>query len=383
MLRTLLFISPLYVTLFWLIVLNTNADKNSPPRAFLGKFMIFASVVYFSHFLFFASLKEFYVWVDALYQYASLMVYPLYYIYFRLLTVDERFSFSKHARYLLPSTILFLFYVVGILLAPKTEYKMWVFQKNLPFSSVGIQWLSVVYVLIKAVFIIQVVLTVTANSLLIRKYGYKAAQYYSNMHDTGTINVNLLNLSMILTAVASITIAILGRDYFENNTFRIGFPSVIFSALLFVIGWLGNRQKPINPAYEVNQEDKNELADLELNSGRKAGVLHKIQELFEQKKVYLRSSLTIQEVADCIGTNRTYISSVINEFSKQNFSAFVNQYRLQELEKILRSGQNLQAHQLAELTGFGSVDSMKRALKMKTNKSLTEWKEEIIKQSHK
>lgn len=87
MLRTLLFISPLYVTLFWLIVLNTNADKNSPPRAFLGKFMIFASVVYFSHFLFFASLKELYVWVDAFYQYASLMVYPLYYIYFRLLRV--------------------------------------------------------------------------------------------------------------------------------------------------------------------------------------------------------------------------------------------------------------------------------------------------------
>ena len=90
-----------------------------------------------SHFLFFASLKELYVWVDAPYQYASLMVYPLYYIYFRLLTVDERFSFSKHARYLLPSTILFLFYVVGILLAPKTEYKMWVFDRwgNMIFYS--------------------------------------------------------------------------------------------------------------------------------------------------------------------------------------------------------------------------------------------------------
>lgn len=349
----------------------------------MGKFMIFAFVIYLSHFLFFASLKGIYIWIDSLYQYVSLMVYPLYYIYFRLLTIDERFSFKKHARYLLPSTVLFLLYIIGVLIAPKTEYELWIFQKNIHFSSFGINWLNIIYALIKGMFIVQVVLVVTANYMLIRKYGYKAAQYYSNMHDTGTLNVNLLNLSMILTAVSSITIAILGRDFFENNTSGIGFPSVIFSILLFLIGWLGNRQKPINPAYEEIQEKSINDNIAILSNSRKESILNKILVLFDVEKIYLRSSLTIQDVADTIGTNRTYISSVINDYSKQNFCVFVNQYRLKELEEIVKSDKVIPAHQMAELTGFGSVDSMKRAIKMKTNQSLTEWKDEIMKKPQK
>ena len=101
--------------------------------------------------------------------------------------------------------------------------------------------------------------------------------------------------------------------------------------------------------------------------------------LFEQEKIYLKSCVTIQDVANSIGTNRTYISSVINEHCQQNFCTFVNQYRLNEIEEILKSDNDITLNQLAEQTGFGSVDSMKRAVKLKTNMNFREWKEEIIK----
>jgi len=379
MTQTLFVISPLYVTLFWAIVLNTDVDKNTSPRTFLGKFMIFAFIVYFSHFLYFDSLKVLYAWTDAIYQFASLMVFPMYYIYFRLLTIDEKFSLRKHARYLLPSIVLFLLYLFGIMLTPVADYQSWLFQKDIPSASFGIAWLNVIFVLMKAVFVIQVVLVLVANTILIRKYAYKAAQYYSDVHDSGTISVQLLNASMLFTALTSIVVAVLGRDYFVAHNLLLGIPSLIFSVLLFTIGWLGNRQKPVNPAYEEFPFQTEALVELPRNSRREKSILKKIMVLFEQEKIYLKSCVTIQDVANSIGTNRTYISSVINEHCQQNFCTFVNQYRLNEIEEILKSDNDITLNQLAEQTGFGSVDSMKRAVKLKTNMNFREWKEEIIK----
>ena len=381
MLKTIFAISPVYVTLFWVIVLNTNAYRNTEPRAFLGKFMIFAFVVYLSHFLYFASIHAFYVWTDALYQYASLMVFPLYYIYFRLLTIDERFTFRKHFRYLIPSTLLLVLYVVGIVISPKEEYRLWVFDKSVSTGAFGIAWLNVVYWIIKITFIVQLIWVVVSNYRLIGRYSYQAAHYYSDIQDVGTFNVKLLNASMLLTGIASVATAILGRSFFGENSILLGIPSIVFSVLLFIIGWLGNRQKSVNPAFEqVNSHEAEDSTVIPVK-GRQDTILMKVLTLFENDKIYLRSCITIQDVANIIGTNRTYISSAINEYSHQNFCSFVNQFRLNELEKILAANKDIPFYQLAEQTGFGSVDSMKRAIRIKHNLSLAEWKAEIIRKS--
>ncbi len=381
MLSTIFLISPLYVTLFWAIVLNTDVDRNTSPRTFLGKFMIFAIIVYLSHFLYFDFQKELYSWIDAVYQLASLLVYPMYYIYFRLLTIDVQYSHRKHFRYLLPSVFLFLLYLFGILITPGAEYKSWLFQKDIHSESFGIGWLNVIFILMKAVFVIQVVLVLVANSILIRKYAHKAAQYYSDAHDSATTNVMLLNASMLFSAITSVVIAVLGRDFFVTHKFALGIPSVIFSVLLFTIGWLGNRQKPVNPAYEQTDRPEKELDTVLIGASGKENILKRILILFEEEKIFLRSCVTIQDVANIIGTNRTYISSVINEYSHHNFCWFVNSYRLEEMEKQLKINRDIQAYNLAEQTGFGSVDSMKRAIRTKYNMSFREWKDSVLNNS--
>ena len=381
MLKTIFIISPLYVTLFWLVVLNTNVDRNTQPRTFLGKFMFFAFVVYLSHFLYFASLPNLYVWTDALYQYASLMVFPLYNIYFRLLTIDQQFSFRKHFKFILPSTFLLILYIIGILISPIEEYKMWAFDKTIPSGSFGIVWLNQIYLLMGITFIGQLILVVISNFQLIKRYRSKAAQYYSDIQDVGTINVRLLNASMILTGIVSVITAILGRNFFEKNIVLLGIASIVFSILLFTIGWLGNRQKSINPAYEQIDSSKKEDYNDSLGVGNKENLLIKILTLFEKDKIYLRSCITIQDVATIIGTNRSYISSAINEHSHQNFCSFVNEYRLHEIEKLLKTNKDIQVSQLAEQAGFGSVDSMKRAIRVKFNLSFNEWKDEICNNS--
>jgi len=91
--------------------------------------------------------------------------------------------------------------------------------------------------------------------------------------------------------------------------------------------------------------------------------------LFEEKKIFLNKDLTIWEVAKIIGTNRTYISSVINNDFKQNFSSFANSYRMKHAQAIKNQNPNIHKEDLAEMSGFGSVCSMHRAFtQLKQNK---------------
>mgnify|MGYP000034235693 FL=1 len=51
----------------------------------------------------------------------------------------------------------------------------------------------------------------------------------------------------------------------------------------------------------------------------------------QEDAVYKENFLTKERVADLLGTNRTYLSQVINEQTQQNFTQYINNYRINEL----------------------------------------------------
>ena len=377
MLKHILLLTPVYVTFFWTVILNADNRVSSKPRQFLGKFMFFAFIVYLAHLFYFGPYRTIYIQIDPLYQLASLLVFPMYHIYFRLLTVENKFSIRKHAIYLLPSAILFIFYLIGILITPFEDYSEWAFNRSIISNNTGIQFLKIVDLLIRITFLIQVIGTVTANYLLVRKYGIKAGQYYSDISETGTLNVSILNGSMIITGVSSIVLASLGRNFFSNENTGIALASIIFSSMLFIIGWLGNMQNSLNPIIKV-EKVQIDTALSDISSVEQKYLLDKILVLFHEKKIYLNSSLTIQDVAQEVGTNRTYISTIINQQFNQNFCNFVNSYRVDELENVIFRYPEFNSILLAETCGFGSVDSLKRAVLARTGKNLTIWRKETL-----
>lgn len=378
MFKTVLLLTPVYVTFFWTLVLHTDKSKFSVPRVFLGKFMFVAFLVYLSHFFFYSGLNDFYFYIDPFYQFASLLVYPLYHIYFRLLTIDPGFSFKRHSRFLIALLLLFGLYLFGVLWADAVEYRLWIFNRHLVFSSPAMQYLKIIHILIRLCFIVQLLLVVIKNFELITKYGDKAKHFYSDAFDSSTLRVKLLNYSMICTAVASIMLAALGREFFKNDNCGIILAAFIFSTLLFLIGWLGDRQKALNPAFESAEiQIVNPQNDGSVDS--QSVLVSKINTLFNEQKVYLNSKLNILDIANAVGSNRTYISFLINKHFNQNFCSFVNQYRIVQLEQKMKEFPDLPNMLLAEQCGFGSIDSMKRAVLNKTGMTLQLWRAKITK----
>jgi len=375
MIKTIFLLTPVYVTFFWFLLLLINRPLGQKPKRFLSLFMGASFVVYVSHFLFFSSLPDAYYWIDPYYQYASLLVYPLYFIYIRQLMVDANFSLRTSGVFLIAPTLVFLLYLTGYIMTPEYIFKAWLEDRSVYPDNSGIQYMNLIRPLIPIVFIVQALYVMITSFIYINKYRDKAEQYYSDMQDSRTKSVMVLNTTLVVTSISSIILSALGKDFFKQNELALAFPSVIFSSTLFLIGWLGYRQKSINPSYEMPTNVM--LPVDELPPLKQQLILNRIKTLFETDKVYQNTHLTIQDVSLAVGTNRTYVSSIINQSYNMNFCRFVNEYRLKALEKLLRNQGDKTFPTLAEQCGFGSVDSMKRAVRAKTGGTIAEWRQTL------
>jgi AraC-like DNA-binding protein len=374
MFQTIALLSPVFVSLFWAIILHGNLKKHLAPRRFLSKFMILLFVLFAIKFLNFEPLPSIYLYFDILHLYVGCLVFPVYHIYFRLLTIDEHFSWKAHARFLIIPTILGIIYAVGVLFTPWLEYKTFLVDKLAYPKSPQVNFLKFMYHLTNYYVMIQVIVYLIQNTLLLRKYGDRAEQFYSDIQDGKYNNARMLNYMLIINCVVTIICYLIFLRY---KVMVYIFPT-IYAVVAYMIGYMGFKQKPVNPTFDLADNIITENREMQLLPGTQKKIFDKLILEFEEKKIYLNSQLNIQDVVQITGSNRSYISAVINQQRNQNFCTFVNSYRIEELERIIHKNPDAAYEMLAERCGFGSVNSMKRAVSSKTGLSITKWKKQIL-----
>lgn len=78
----------------------------------------------------------------------------------------------------------------------------------------------------------------------------------------------------------------------------------------------------------------------------------------QEDAVYKENFLTKERVADLLGTNRTYLSQVINEQTQQNFTQYINNYRINEAIRLLSDPEtDLPLKAVAAEVGFNSMST--------------------------
>lgn len=392
MYKSIILTLPIVVTLFWGVKLHLGRRKDSYiPKSFLGRFMICAFFLYCAHLLYYIRAEGFFLFIEPFYQFFSLMVYPMFHVYIRLLTVDDRFSLKRHGRFFATPALVAIIYLITSVIAPYNEYRSYLFENVWPESVAGLFYYGAVW-LVKVVFLVQVLLYVAWNYVLLRKYGYKAEHFYSNISQSRVVKANLLNLVMLIIAFSSMALNILGRQFFIDNTLALTAASVIFSFTLFFIGWIGNMQQLINPLFEKEEKEQKQEQEgpcamveepLQIYETARIDEVRrelgmKIDKAMREDKVFLNPNLNIKEMSAYLGSNRTYVSNYINSKKNVSFCVFVNKFRYKELESILLSDQRDHSAELLALRcGFGSVDSMKRTVKNESGMAFKEWRESL------
>jgi AraC-like DNA-binding protein len=377
MVRIVILLAPVFMSLFWAATLMSDNKGHHLSRRYLSVFMLVPAFLMFCHFLYFANFPDWYVYFDLPLQLFGMMVFPLYHIYFRLLTVDDKISVKRQIKYLiLPLAVVFV-YGIAVFNSTLPEYKAWLFNKIDNPVSPSVQFLQIMRTVVKMTFYILVILYTTANHRLINRYSDRAEQFYSNVRDAKTNYAKMLNLSTLATGIVNLIVVAVGRAFLMSQDFLIFFAWFTITVTLFFIGSLGARQKVINPDVEKgNNDEAVQLFDTSMNE--QEVLVKKILSEFRENKLYLNSELTIQDVAKMVGSNRTCMSGIINQKFNQNFCAFVNGFRVKELERIMLESPDYVLDQYVMLCGFGSVNSMKRSVAASTGMSLGEFRAALL-----
>ncbi len=401
MAKVILLLNPVYVTLFWAIALSFENRKQKVPKLFLGRSMFVAFIVYLSHLFYFTGQYAVYYYMDSVYTLASLLVYPLFHIYVRLLTVDKWFSFKTHGKYLALPLIVFLMHLTGYMLMEKQQaihYLTAIVPGNESYSGIS-RYMDMVYLMFRIVFVSQVFYYLYRNYRLISVHNNRIGDFYSNLEKMSLNWVQFFNFSMAATSLASATVAVLGRDMFTASTLYLVFPSVVFSVMLFLIGLLGNMQGDVkidvqndthNSAHETVPPPERppvpaDAADKKNSPVRKETMAEEsypeklmdgMENIFREKMIFRNPDLKIWDVCNMLGTNRTYVSKIINNHFNRNFCNHVNYYRVEYAKKLLYENRRLTNEEVADLSGFGSVNSLYRAFRLHEKKSLGDFRKE-------
>lgn len=374
--KVILLLNPVYVTLFWAIVLSLYDRHKYPGKTFLGLFMWVAFFLYLSHLFFFLPVYAIYRYLDAVYILAMLMVYPLYYIYVRILTIDPRFSLEIHGKYLLLPVLVFVLSAGGQLSFNQDE-ALFYFSEVLQGGAIAegkFLFMKLVYIASRLAFFLQVIVYLILSFRLIRRHNRRIQDFYSNLEDKKLVWVQFFNISLAATAMVSLVFVIIGRETFSAHSGLLALPSLIFSMLLFSIGLLGNRQRRIedveNREIHGPSANDNAIAISDVNQE----LVDKLQNLFLEKNVFKNHELKIWDLAAMLGTNRTYVSRIINQEYSRNFCSYVNFHRIQFAKELMKSQPDLSNEEIAEASGFGSLNSFYRAFKQEEDSSVGEYR---------
>jgi len=377
MIRSVFLLLPVFISLFWSVTLMGSKKRFGKPRRFLSWFLLIPSFLFTAHFMYFAPYPHLYPYFEFPLSVLGMLVFPLYHFYFRLLTIDERISLRKLALFLVPPLVIGLAYGTAILFTPKAEFREWLFNGAGLSPSPSVRFLEIVRMCIRLCVLVQLIITIIGNGLLIRKYGDKAEQFYSDILDTNKWNSRLLNYSILLMSLASFADIALGRIILMPNSILIYFIWSVFSISLYLIGLLGLKQKTINPAYEAVTQNSGPVQLTEPSEGASDELLNRILTEMNNNKMYLNPDLCILDVAKVVGSNRTYVSNLINKRYHSNFCSFINDFRIKELEMVIAKNPEYSAERLSEICGFGSINSMKRSVAGKTGLSFSDFKSQV------
>lgn len=140
--------------------------------------------------------------------------------------------------------------------------------------------------------------------------------------------------------------------------------SILIMVIVLMIG------KYLGKSIVVNKD--NEPVDLE--GDMDSDLAEGLQLAIERDKVYLNSSLRIEDMAMMLLTNRTYVTRVCRLKFGMTFTELMNHYRVEHSKKLLAGDARLRMEQVASESGFSSASFFAKVFKNHEGCTPTQWR---------
>jgi len=373
---------PSAVCAVWCILLLSRIGRDNRAKVFLGIFMAVSFILYFCHALYFTGCYS--AAADTLYLTAQLAVYPLFLIYIRYLTSTEGAStkwFAILAIAVVVGTTCWVLYV----LMPDEEVAYfthnYLYGAAMHDCSAAAESQKLFHSITPVIFAAEVVYTLVKGLWLIVAYHRNLKNYYSDQSGRTLYKVRNMLVVLIVFSTLSILVNFLGKQPFAGDVEMLAIPSLIFSTLLFTIGITGYTLRfSAENLYEFVCVDKSDA--IPLSETKRAKLYQGIVRLLDNEESFRTKDYKLTEMAAALGTNRSYVSKVINTDFGCNFSDLVNGRRVEYAKKIMRCNTDKPnkalTAEIIEESGFSSESSFYRIFKQQTGLTPVEYRAKVL-----
>lgn len=115
-----------------------------------------------------------------------------------------------------------------------------------------------------------------------------------------------------------------------------------------------------------------------LDSKTSKKIMESVRRLMEDEELFLESTISLDSLSKKLNTAPREVSQAINENTQQNFSEFINNYRIKKAKKLLIATEYLREKiaTVAYDSGFGNVTSFNLAFKASTQLTPSQYRKQ-------
>ena len=335
--------------------------KNLPKLVMIGV-LLNSSFLFVFDYLYFMQEYRVYSCGLSLHIVSMLWLFPSLYLYVKANIISFR-AFRREITHLLPGVVLGLVSAAvcyGMLdQAERITYLINAWDRA-ALTQPAMHTMYVIRMSSIAVILVQMVCYPVAILRITRCYERQLLEEFSNIEQFSLIRLRKFTLGFVAVSLLCLFFYIFRPFPALHDLLFITFLCLL-SVQIWVIGFLAFWQhKPVRI-----------FASAACHASPSTSPVPEKEELLTQKlldhivnqKAYLRQDLNLTILSKELYTNRTALSNLINRQFKVNFNVFINQFRVAHAHNHQMHNPQITQEELAQVSGFGSVSSMRRAMK--------------------
>jgi len=227
---------------------------------------------------------------------------------------------------------------------------------------------------IRIYVVLLVVLFSVGAVLSIRNYGRWLRDNYADLEHKEFWQSNLV------LAVLLLTLMFYGSA--RTDTFFLYSIQAVNILVVGLVMWRVETLRRLDNSDTVVENPSEEVKETALSLAVSDSICQQLKKNCEDTHLYLQYDLTLAQLAQAIGTNRSYLSQY---FSWQGitYNAYINGLRIDHFIRLYHEAvagdRVFTANQLAAESGFHSYSTFSAAFKQKTGKTVTTWMSDVRK----
>lgn len=202
----------------------------------------------------------------------------------------------------------------------------------------------------------------------VNKYNRMVDSIFADNEDKRLHNLTSILVFMAITCMISFAANAIGKHFFYNSALMLLIPFVLFTIILFALGYTGYKQV-------FSYEDMIAVASAEVNAQQETANINKCMPrqdklaeriilLAEDTTFFCSPNLRVNNLANLLGTNTRYVQKALNEETGMSFAEFINRKRVAHAEHLISKNPEMTMREASTIAGFVSTSAFYRNLAM-------------------